>query len=54
MAKGQIRARLASCADRVVGFDAGSDEARVQRVMHAIMQMRKLDIVALQRASDGK
>ncbi len=32
----------------------GPDEARVQRVMHAMMQMRKLDIAALQRASDGK
>src|SRR5213078_2660744 len=31
-----------------------SDKARFQRVMHAVMQMKKLDIAALQRAHDGE
>ena len=30
------------------------DPAGFQRVMHAVMQMKKLDITALQRAHDGK
>jgi len=30
------------------------DSAGFQRVMHAVMQMKKLDITALQRAHDGK
>jgi predicted 3-demethylubiquinone-9 3-methyltransferase (glyoxalase superfamily) len=30
------------------------DKAGFQRVMHAVMQMKKLDITALQRAHDGK
>ena len=30
------------------------DPAGFQRVMHAVMQMKKLDIMALQRAHDGK
>jgi predicted 3-demethylubiquinone-9 3-methyltransferase (glyoxalase superfamily) len=30
------------------------DPARTQRVMHAVMQMKKLDMAAMQRAYDGK
>ena len=30
------------------------DKAGFQRVMHAVMQMKKLDIAALQRAHDGE
>src|ERR1700736_4860558 len=30
------------------------DPDRTQRVMHAVMQMKKLDIAAMQRAYDGK
>jgi predicted 3-demethylubiquinone-9 3-methyltransferase (glyoxalase superfamily) len=30
------------------------DTAKFQRVMHAVMQMKKLDIAALQRAHDAK
>src|SRR2546421_10998530 len=30
------------------------DAAGMQRLMHAVMQMKKLDIAALQRAYDGK
>jgi predicted 3-demethylubiquinone-9 3-methyltransferase (glyoxalase superfamily) len=30
------------------------DKAGFQRVMHAVMQMKKLDITALQQAHDGK
>lgn len=31
----------------------GKDAAGFQRVMHALMQMKKLDIAALQQAYDG-
>jgi predicted 3-demethylubiquinone-9 3-methyltransferase (glyoxalase superfamily) len=30
------------------------DPVRTQRVMHAVMQMKKLDMAAMQRAYDGK
>ncbi len=30
------------------------DAVRFQRVMHAVMQMKKLDVAKLQRAHDGR
>ncbi len=35
-------------------FMQDKDAARSQRVMHAMMQMKKLDIAALERAYDGE
>jgi hypothetical protein len=32
----------------------GKDAAGFRRLMHAVMQMKKVDIAALQRACDGK
>ena len=34
-------------------FIQDKDAARSQQVMHAMMQMKKLDIAALQQAYDG-
>jgi predicted 3-demethylubiquinone-9 3-methyltransferase (glyoxalase superfamily) len=32
----------------------GKDAAGMQRLMHALMQMKKIDIAALERAYEGK
>jgi predicted 3-demethylubiquinone-9 3-methyltransferase (glyoxalase superfamily) len=39
--------------NRLIDLLAGADEARTQRIMAAVMQMKKLDLATLENAAKG-
>jgi hypothetical protein len=52
LAQGQVRLVLADHPDRPVQADRDTDPAKVKRIMEAMLQMKKIDIAALERAHD--
>ena len=53
LAQGQIRPVVADRADRAAALISDKDPAKAQRVMQAMMKMRKIDIAAIEKAHAG-
>jgi len=51
---GRGRTLLAGVPAKIREWMDHKEPLRTQRVMHAVMEMKKLDMAAMQRAYDGK
>jgi predicted 3-demethylubiquinone-9 3-methyltransferase (glyoxalase superfamily) len=54
LVEGQVRTFVASDTDEAAGVHQGPRSGKADRVMAAMMTMKKIDIAALDRAYEGK